>query len=109
MTAQVYCLKRSWRLRLRRRDSERLIILAVHYIQLDINHDKQRRFIFFSGDKEDMAYTLRVYLHRRVLEEHGGLRVYGNPILVWFLLNVIVPVVARLVIEWWLNRGELQS
>jgi len=28
----------------------------------------------------------------------------GNPVLIWILLNVVVPIVVRLVIEWWLNR-----
>jgi len=32
---------------------------------------------------------------------------YGNPIVIWILLNIIVPVVVRLVIEWWLNRGKV--
>ena len=32
---------------------------------------------------------------------------YGNPILVWFLINVVLPIVVKLVIEWWLRRGEV--
>jgi hypothetical protein len=31
---------------------------------------------------------------------------YGNPLLVWCLLNVILPIVVKLVIEWWFNRKE---
>ena len=31
---------------------------------------------------------------------------YGNPLLVWCLLNVILPIVIKLVIEWWFNRKE---
>jgi hypothetical protein len=31
---------------------------------------------------------------------------YGNPLLVWCLLNVILPIVVKLVIEWWSNRKE---
>lgn len=31
---------------------------------------------------------------------------FGNPVLVWILLNVVVPIVVRLVIEWWLKRKD---
>ena len=83
MTAQQYCLKRSWRLRLRRRDSEWLIEEAVRMGRL---------------------------IGERRLTVNLGLLVrmkYGNPIVIWILLNIIVPVVVRLVIEWWLNRGKV--
>jgi hypothetical protein len=30
----------------------------------------------------------------------------GNPVLVWILLHVVVPIVVRLVVEWWLARWE---
>ncbi len=32
---------------------------------------------------------------------------YGNPILVWLLINVVLPIVVKLVIEWWFRRGEV--
>lgn len=89
MTARQYCLGRSWRLRLRRRDSEWLIEEAVAMCNLHIHKPLWLR-----------GAGLLNYLSGRVREE------YGNPILIWFLLNVIVPVVVRLVIEWWLNRRE---
>jgi len=31
---------------------------------------------------------------------------YASPLVVWVLLNVVVPIVVRLVIEWWLRRKE---
>ena len=31
---------------------------------------------------------------------------YGNPLLVWCLLNVVLPIVIKLVTEWWFNRKE---
>lgn len=31
---------------------------------------------------------------------------YGNPLLVWLLLNVVLPIVVRLVVEWWNNRKD---
>lgn len=30
----------------------------------------------------------------------------GNPVIIFILLNVVVPIVVRLVIEWWLNRKD---
>ncbi len=33
----------------------------------------------------------------------------GNPVVVFILLNVVIPIVVRLVIEWWLNREDAQS
>jgi len=57
--------------------------------------------VFLGEDTEHMSKALWMYLSRKVRED------YGNPILIWFLLNVIVPAVIRLVIKWWLNRGAL--
>jgi len=34
---------------------------------------------------------------------------YGNPIIIWFLLNVIMPIVIRIVINWWLKRLAKES
>ena len=31
---------------------------------------------------------------------------YGNPLLVWCLLNVVLPIVVKLVTKWWFNRKE---
>ncbi len=31
---------------------------------------------------------------------------YGNPLVVWFLLNVMLPIVVKLVVEWWIHRKE---
>ena len=30
----------------------------------------------------------------------------GNPVMIWILLNVVVPIIVRLVVEWWLSRDE---
>ena len=30
----------------------------------------------------------------------------GNPLVVWLLLNIVVPIVVKLVLEWWSNRKE---
>jgi antibiotic biosynthesis monooxygenase (ABM) superfamily enzyme len=31
---------------------------------------------------------------------------YGNPVVVWVLLYVVVPVIVRLIIEWWFQQRE---
>ena len=28
----------------------------------------------------------------------------GNPILIWILLNIVIPIVIRLILEWWKNK-----
>ena len=78
-----------------------LIVGAVQLIQIYIRHDRSKRFEFWSDDTKAMARPLKIYLRRKVYEEYSG-----SPILVWVLLNIIVPVVIRLVIEWWLNRRK---
>ena len=45
---------------------------------------------------------LREYLNKLVRGR------YGNPILVWVLLNIVVPVVVKLIIEWWMNRNNVE-
>ena len=42
---------------------------------------------------------LREHLAARIREEHAG-----SPILIFILLQIVLPIVVRLVIEWWLNR-----
>ena len=97
MTAQQYCLSRSWRLRLRRKDSEWLIREAIKSAQGG-----------YLASKHTLSMHLKFLVRTRyglVCAENGEVK-YGNPILIWFLLNIIVPVVVRLVIEWWLNQME---
>ena len=91
--AERYCLKRSQRLRLRSDDSRWLIRLAVD--QLPDEPSGQ-------GGDEQCVYRGRL---TAVLREEVRTR-YGNPLVVWVLLNVVVPVVVRLVLEWWTHRKE---
>jgi len=50
---------------------------------------------------DDWHPRLAAHLRERV---RGQL--VGNPVLIWILLNVVVPIVVRLVIEWWLRRKD---
>ena len=46
-------------------------------------------------------------IERMKLHLAGSVRArYGNPLLVWCLLNVILPIVTKLMIQWWFNRKE---
>lgn len=78
----------SRRLRLRPGDSRWLIAEGVDYASLSGTTLEKDR--------------LQSYLEECVREK------YGNPIVIWILLNVIVPVVVKLIIEWWKNRNNTQ-
>ncbi|NLS96686.1 MAG: hypothetical protein GXX96_31505 [Planctomycetaceae bacterium] len=56
----------------------------------------------------DQADDWRRRLAERLKDRVRQQRV-GNPVVVFILLNVVVPIVVRLVIEWWLNREGAQS
>jgi hypothetical protein len=91
--AEHYCLERSVRLRMRSDDSRWLIRMAVDHLRDEPGGQ---------GRGEECAWRKRltVVLRDRVRQR------YGNPLVVWVLLNVVVPVVVRLVLEWWLHRKE---
>lgn len=76
-------------LRLRRRDSVWLIENAIAALPLQPPGNVETRKLFEN--------SLKTILERRIRER------YGNPFIVFFLLKVILPIVIRLVIEWWLN------
>jgi hypothetical protein len=91
--AEQYCLACSVRLRLRSDDSRWLIRSAVERLSEEpCGH----------GYDSERACRLRLvaYLEEKVRDR------YGNPVVVWVLLNIVVPVVVRLVLEWWVHRRE---
>jgi hypothetical protein len=88
-----FCFQRSWRLRCRREDSRWLIGLAQDALPdrpPEAVHDRY----------EDWHVTLDNRLREAVPHR------YGNPVVVWMLLNIIVPLVVKLVLEWWFDRKE---
>lgn len=91
--AERYCLARSKRLRMRPDDSRWLIRMAVDHLPDEPGGQ---------GREEEWAWRKRLTaaLRDRVRQR------YGNPVVVWVLLNIVVPVVVRLVLEWWLHRKE---
>jgi hypothetical protein len=92
ITAEDYCLDRAWQLRLRPDDSQWLVGLAVRQLAADPPET--------TGERE-CRMRLTFTLTEAVREE------YGNPVVVWILLYVVVPVVVKLVIEWWFNPREI--
>ena len=86
---ETYCLARSRWLRCRQDDARWLVRLAA--AQLPTDRATEREPL-----RHRITATLETAVRRR----------YGNPVVVWLLLNVVVPIVVRLVVEWWLNRKE---
>lgn len=91
--AEEYCFARSWRLRCRTEDSRRLIGLAVDQLP-------DRAPVDFQDGYDDWHARLQGQLHDAVRHQ------CGNPVVIWLLLNIVVPVVVKLVLEWWFNRKE---
>lgn len=79
--AADYVVARSWIARRNERWARRLAKLAADDLA-------------DGGTAETAAARCRDTVRREV----------GNPILVAILLNVVLPIVIKLVIEWWLNR-----
>jgi hypothetical protein len=94
ISAEEYCLARSQRLRLRADDSRWLVGLAVTQLP-----PRPPRIVNLT-DQTALGHRLCESLTDSVRHR------YGNPLLVWFLVQVVVPVVVRLVVQWWLNRQE---
>ncbi len=81
--AARYVLDRSWIARRNERWSHRLAVLAADELA-------------DGGDEESARTRCRDTVRREV----------GNPVVVFILLNVVLPIVVKLVIEWWTNRKE---
>ncbi len=92
-TIEEFCFQRSWRLRCRREDSRWLIGLALDALP----------------DRPPEAGSDRYEDWRAVLKERIRDRVSHrcqNPVVVWFLLNILSSIIVRLVLEWWFNRKK---
>ncbi|MHC4511711.1 MAG: hypothetical protein ACYTAO_22625, partial [Planctomycetota bacterium] len=50
------------------------------------------------------TYYLKANLaaHTRGHERYQGI----SPLLIWFLVKIILPIVIKLVLEWWKNRNQ---
>ena len=74
----------SRRLRLRADDSRWLLRRGAKYLVVSGELNEER---------------LHQYLETAIREE------YGNPVVIWIILQIILPVVIKLIIEWWSNRN----
>ena len=90
--ATQYVLDGSWTCRRWRKHTSWLVRDAVEFLP---DHPS-------AGDQAGRWRSqLTAHLRKRVRSER-----YGNPIIIFILLNVVVPIVVRLVIEWWLKRRK---
>ncbi len=80
-------------LRLREEDSKWLIRTAISYLPL-------RPWRFDETTKEMIQINLKALLQNDIKDT------YGNPFVIFILLRIILPIVLRLVIEWWLNQED---
>ncbi len=91
----------SFFLRKRRRDSHWLMNLAVQEIPNIVFHDIA--IGWFSSIREDTILRMKNKLQKEIRSK------YGNPIIAWFLLYVILPIVVRLVINWWIKKLKSEN
>ena len=85
--ASEYVFARSWRARRSRERTRRVVRRGVLYLA--------------TAPADMNAAELREYLKGCLLV--GDERV-GNPLVIWFFLQVVLPIVIRLLVEWWLSR-----
>ncbi len=65
------------------------------------------RLPFSSWNVSERTYERMFEKNSNLLREDIRHR-YGNPIVIWFLINVIVPIIVRLVINWWTKERNLK-
>ena len=95
--ARAYCLARSRMLRLWRWRDAALIdgLIGEAVWQLPVRVPE---------GAEPVRWRARL---RQYFEQTLPGRRVGNPVLIWILLNIVIPIIVRLVIEWWLlERNE---
>lgn len=92
--AEKYCLARSWRLRRCRGYTRYLVRNALEYLPPKPPH---------VADPAEWRESLRVNLTAKIRLD------YRNPVIIFMLLHIVLPIVIRLVIEWWLNRHQAIS
>lgn len=92
-SVEAYCFASSWRLRRCRNESRWLIGIAADQLPDRAPIESQDRY---DDWQTKLDARLRDAVHHRC----------GSPVLVWLLLNVVLPVVVRLVLDWWFNRKE---
>jgi hypothetical protein len=90
---EVSCLHGSFLLRLRKADSRWLIRTAISYLP-------KEPWKLSLGILRLLQTNLKDLLKRDIRDT------YGNPFVIFILLRIILPIVLRLVFEWWLNRRD---
>lgn len=87
--AHEYVLKNSWQARRGGKRTRRLVEESVTEIQ---NMDQERL-------RGISKLQLHAHIHSKLQEKN-----VGNPIIIALLLNVLISIVAKLIVDWWFNR-----
>ncbi len=90
--ATQYVLNGSWTCRRWRKHACSLVREAIEFLPEQAAASDQ---------PADWRRRLAGHLKTRVREQR-----VGNPVIIYILLNVVIPIVVRLVIDWWLKRRE---
>lgn len=81
-----YVVSRSWRCHMYKRNVEDIVNDSLEYFE---THEGEI-------DKQDLT----LYLEQRLVDR------VKNPILIFILLNIVLPIVIKLILEWWENRNS---
>ncbi len=105
---ESYCFDKAWRLRLTPKRSRRLIRQTL---ELMVLLDRHRRWARLAPDGPLVRISNEDWLTGLLAEEielehRNPDRPVRSALLIWLLLQVILPIVVRLVIEWWLAREK---
>jgi hypothetical protein len=87
--AYAYIYSNSWQARRGGKRTRKLVEDAVWEIN---TMDRQRR-------QSMSKLQLHAHIHSKLQEKN-----VGNPIIIALLLNVLISIVAKLIVDWWFNR-----
>lgn len=89
-----YVLRRSWRARRAPRESRRLCGLAVIHLTM-LPYEAQM----------GPADELRKHLRYQLTEDAKA----GNPKFTAIILQILISIIVKLIIEWWMRRREAKA
>ena len=91
---ETYCLERSWRLRLVPKASKRLIRQVLREFTME-------------GEQGEVEKQLRRFLQSEIGWEHSNAdKPIRSAALIWLLLRIILPIIVKLVIQWFKAREQ---
>ena len=91
MSAESYCFKQAPQLRRHRREAQWMVYKSVEFLP-----EKPP----VGTTKEEWEGKLRKHLTTEIKSN------YKSAILIWILLYVVLPIIVRLMINWWFSQAE---